>query len=154
MTHEDKNGIARRWFGELWSQGKVEVADEIIDPSYAPEWVQIDATGPDQVKHEVRYFRSVFPDLVYEIVNIVQQDDNIWVRYRGTGTQMGTAWGFEPTNRKVAFEGATILTLGEGGKIIDRWGAFCLYDILADLGLVPPFWELSQQYGKKGTNQS
>ncbi len=31
------------------------------------------------------------------------------------------------------------------GKIIDRWGAFCFYDILADLELVPPFWELSQR---------
>jgi hypothetical protein len=27
--------------------------------------------------------------------------------------------------------------------IVDRWGAFCFYDILHELGLVPPLWELS-----------
>lgn len=141
--------IARRWFEELWSQGRLEVADDIIDPEYAPEWVQIDATGPEQVKHEVRYFRSVFPDLVYEVVDIVGQEDKVWVRYRGIGTQKGAAWGFEPTEKEVTFEGATILTVSKEGKISDRWGAFCLYDILADLDLVPPFWQLSQNFGSE-----
>ena len=147
MTESKKISIARRWFEELWSHGRLEVADEIVDPEYAPEWVQIDATGPGQVKHEVRYFRSVFPDLVYEIVDMVGQDEKVWVRYRGSGTNRGAAWGFEPTGREVSFEGASILTINQEGKISDRWGAFCLYDILADLDLVPPFWQLSQHFG-------
>jgi predicted ester cyclase len=149
MSEDIRITIGRRWFGELWSEGKLEVADEIIAPDYAPEWVQIDATGPDQVKHEVRYFRSVFPDLVYEVVDIVSQGDAVWVRYHGSGTQHGAAWGFEPTNKKATFEGATILTINEEGKITDRWGAFCMYDILADLDLVPPFWELRQHFGSR-----
>ncbi|MGB3716926.1 MAG: ester cyclase [Candidatus Promineifilaceae bacterium] len=144
MFEERNVEIARRWFENLWSQGQLDVADEIVDPEYAPEWVQIDATGPGQVKHEVRYFRSVFPDLVYEIVDIVGLEDRVWVRYRGSGTHDGSAWGFEPTGKQVTFEGATILFINSEGKIIDRWGAFCFYDIFADLGLVPPFWELSQ----------
>jgi predicted ester cyclase len=148
MMEEENLTVARRWFGELWSEGKLEVADEIIDPEYAPEWVQIDATGPEQVKHEVRYFRSVFPDLEYEVVDIVGQDDKVWIRYRGRGTQKGPAWRFEPTGKNVTFEGASIITINGEGKICDRWGAFCLYDILADLDLVPPFWELSEHFGQ------
>jgi predicted ester cyclase len=144
MFEERNVEIARRWFEELWSHGQLDVADEIVDPEYAPEWIQIDATGPGQVKHEVKYFRSVFPDLVYEIADIVGLEDRVWVRYRGSGTQEGAAWGFEPTGKQATFEGATILSINSGGKIIDRWGAFCFYDIFADLGLVPPFWELSQ----------
>jgi predicted ester cyclase len=146
MLKERNVEIARRWFKELWSEANLDVADEIIDRDYAPEWVQIDATGPAQVKHEVRYFRSVFPDLVYDIVDSVGQDDRVWVRYRGQGTQKGAAWGFEPTGKSVTFEGATILHINSEGKIIDRWGAFCFYDIFSDLGLVPPFWELSQHF--------
>ena len=45
-------------------------------------------------------------------------------------------------NEEVEFEGATILYINPEGKIIDRWGAFCFYDIFADLGLLPQFWEL------------
>jgi len=138
--------VIQRWYKDLWSEGDLAVADEIIDPDYAPEWVSIEAKGPAQVKHEVRYFRSVFPDLVYQIVAIVPQENQVWVRYRAKGTHLGSAWGFKPTNQQVTFEGAAIFTLNPTGKIADRWGAFCFYDILTDLGLVPPLWELSKHF--------
>jgi hypothetical protein len=144
MDLERNKAIARRWFEEMWNKPDLEVADEIIDPEYDPEWVQIPAKGPDQVKHEIRYFRSVFPDLVYEIVDMVAQDDKVWVRYRASGTQNGSAWGFEPTKRKAHFEGATIFTISEDARVIDRWSAFSLYNILVDLGLAPPLWELNK----------
>jgi hypothetical protein len=141
---ERNSSIAKRWFRDLWTEGRLEVADEIVDPGYAPDWIQIDAKGPEQVKHEVRYFRSVFPDLEYELIDFALGKGRVWVRYKGTGTQMGNAWGFEPSGRPVEFEGVTIFYISQEGKIIDRWGAFCFYDILTDLGLVPPFWELSE----------
>ncbi len=136
--------LAKRWFEELWSKPDLDIADEIVDPDYAPDWIHIDAKGPAQVKHEIKYFRSVFPDLEYEIVDLVAQADRVWVRYKGKGTQKGNAWGFEPSGKRVEFEGATILYINPDGKIIDRWGAFCFYDILTELDLAPPIWELSQ----------
>jgi predicted ester cyclase len=148
--HEERNlAIAERWFRELWSVPDPDVADEIVAGNYAPEWIQIDATGPAQVKHEIRYFRSIFPDLTYEIVDAVANGDKVWVRYRGTGTQQGSAWGFESKGGAVTFEGVTIFQLDDQGKIIDRWGAFSFYDILVDLDLVPPLWELSKILGDR-----
>ena len=144
---EELERLAERWFIELWSEGKLEVANEIVAPNYAPEWVQIDAQGPAQVKREVKYFRSIFPDLRYELVDTAVTGDHIWVRYLGRGTQLGPAWGFPVSGREVTFDGATILTVNAAGQIVDRWGAFCMYDILADLGLAPPYWELSERLG-------
>lgn len=144
MSVEKNVELARRWFNDLWSKPDLAVADEIVAPDYAPDWIQIPAQGPAQVKHEIRYFRSVFPDLQYEIVDMVALADRVWVRYKGTGTQRGTAWGFEPTGRSVEFEGVTILYTSPEGKIVDQWGAFSMYDIFSDLGLVPPIWELSE----------
>lgn len=129
----------------MWSKPKLEVADEIVAKDYDPDWINIDAVGPEQVKHEIRYFRSVFPDLKYEIVDIISDDDKVWMRYRGKGTQKGNAWGFEATDKVIEFEGATVLYINSEGKIIDRWGAFCFYDLLTDLGLVPPLWELRER---------
>jgi hypothetical protein len=144
---EELMRLAQRWFIDLWSEGKLEVADEIVAPDYAPDWVQIDAIGPAQVKREVTYFRSIFPDLRYEIQDTAVTENRIWVRYLGRGTQLGNAWGFAPTGRVVTYDGATILTMNDAGQIADRWGAFCMYDILADLGLTPPYWELSEHLG-------
>lgn len=142
MEDERLLQVAHRWFLELWGEGNLDVAEEIVDPDYAPSWIQIDAKGPAQVQHEVRYFRSVFPDLKYEIIDSATTEDRIWVRYKGVGTQEGRAWGFDPTGRTVEFDGVTILYISQEGKITDRWGAFCFYDILTDLDLVPPLWEL------------
>jgi hypothetical protein len=135
--------LTKRWF-ELWSTRNLEIADEIIDPDYAPEWIRIPKKGPEQVKHEVRYFRGMFPDLCYEIIDITTQANKVWVRYQATGTHQGAAWGFEATGKQVTCEGVTIFTIGSTGKISDLWGMFCFYDIFTELGLVPPWWELGK----------
>ncbi len=148
MSQDRNLRLAKRWFEELWSKADLDVADEIVDPDYAPDWVQIDAKGPGQIKHEIRYFRSIFPDLKYEIVDLVSQADRVWIRYKGSGTHKGDGWGFEATGKQVEFEGVTILFTNSEGKVVDQWGAFCLYDIFVDLGLTPPFWELSKHLGE------
>jgi hypothetical protein len=145
MSKQRNEAIGRRWYEEMWSKPDLDVADEIVDKNYDPDWVHIDAVGPAQIKHEIKYFRSVFPDLRYEIVDISADEDRVWIRYKGRGTQQGNAWGFEASGKTVEFEGATILFINSEGKIIDRWGAFCFYDLLTELGLVPPLWELSKR---------
>jgi predicted ester cyclase len=144
MSKQRNENIGRQWFEEMWSKPDFDLADKIIDEQYDPEWVSIDKVGPDQVKHEIRYFRSVFPDLKYEVVDIISDGEKVWIRYKGSGTQKGNAWGFAPSGKRVEFDGATILYINSKGKVIDRWGAFCFYDILSELELVPPLWELSQ----------
>jgi predicted ester cyclase len=151
MSEERNLKLAKLWFEEMWSKPDLDIADEIIHPDYDPDWVHIDARGAAQIKHEIRYFRSIFPDLKYEILDMMAGSDRVWVRYRGTGTQKGSAWGFEPGGEKVEFEGATILYTDRDGKIVDRWGAFCFYDILTDLGLVPPLWELGKHLNRPET---
>lgn len=147
MSKQRNEAIGRRWYEEMWSKPDLNVADEIVDKDYDPEWVHIDAVGPAQIKHEIKYFRSVFPDLKYEILEMNAEEDKVWIRYKACGTQNGNAWGFEATGKSVEFEGATILYINSEGKIVDRWGAFCFYDLLTDLGLVPPLWELNEKLG-------
>ena len=141
MSQENIEHIAHLWYEVMWSKPDPNIADEIVDPNYAPEWIHIDKKGPEQIKHEIKYFRSVFPDLKYEIVETAAFSDRVWIRYKARGTQQGSAWGFPPTGKTVEFSGVTILYI-KNGKVIDRWGAFSFYDILADLELVPPLWEL------------
>ena len=140
---EENEKIARLWYEVMWNEPQPKVADQIVDPDYAPEWIHIDKKGPEQIKHEIRYFRSVFPDLKYSITETAAMSDRVWIRYKAKGTQLGSAWNFPPTEKNIEFDGATILYIKDG-KIIDRWGAFSFYDILTDLELVPPLWELNK----------
>ena len=142
MSKENEQ-IAQLWYEVMWSGPNPDVADQIVDPDYAPEWIHIDKKGPEQIKHEIKYFRSVFPDLKYTLVEIASLPNRVWIRYKAIGTQLGSAWGFPPTGKTIEFDGATILYIKDG-KVTDRWGAFSFYDILSDLGLVPPLWELNE----------
>jgi len=143
MTSQDNERIAHLWYEVMWSKPDPDLADEIIDPHYAPAWIQIDKKGPAQVKHEMKYFRSVLPDLKYEIVETAALADRVWIRYKAKGTQHGPAWGFPPTGKTIEYDGATILYI-KNNKVIDQWSAFSFYDMLTDLGLVPPLWELNR----------
>ena len=144
MNKELTEEIGYKWFEIMWSKPDLELANEIVDPQYNPSWIHIDAVGPAQVKHEIKYFRSLFPDLTYKIVDMIGLADKVWIRYKASATHQGRGWGFEATNKRVEFEGATILYINSKGKVYDRWGAFCFYDIFAELGTVPPFHELSK----------
>ena len=141
MTIQENERLARLWYEVMWSKPDPDLADEIIDPDYAPAWIQIDKKGPAQVKHEMKYFRSVFPDLKYEIVDLSVLPDGVWIRYKAKGTQLGPAWGFPATGKTVEYEGVTILYIRDD-KVIDQWSSFSFYDMLTDLELVPPLWVL------------
>lgn len=135
---------ARRFYEDMWSKPDLAAADEIIHPTYAPSWVHLPQKGPAQLKHEIRYFRTMFPDLIYEVVDLLGDDTKVWVRYRGTGTHEGAGWGFAPTHKKAEFEGVSIFTFHANGQISDHWAAYSFYDIFTSLGLAPPWWELSK----------
>ena len=142
MKIEETEKIGKLFFEEMWSKPNLAIADEIIDPKYNPSWIHINKVGPAQIKHEIKQFRSIFPDLIYEIVEIKGEENKVWIRYEAHGTHLGKGWSIEPTGKKASFEGATILYINPEGKIIDQWGAFCFYDMFYELGVFPPFWEL------------
>jgi predicted ester cyclase len=144
MKIEDSEKIGKLFFEVMWSKPDLDIADEIIDSKYNPNWIHIDKVGPDQVKHEIKHFRKIFPDLKYKIVEIKGEEDKVWIRYEAQGTHLGKTWGFESTGKEIMFEGATILYLNSDGKIKDQWGAFCFYDILCEVGVVPAIWELNK----------
>jgi hypothetical protein len=54
----------RCWFEEIFNEGNLEVADEIIDPDHIahdPTFPHL-PLGPEGVKQLVNLYRSAFPD--------------------------------------------------------------------------------------------
>ncbi|MCY3412473.1 MAG: ester cyclase [Candidatus Heimdallarchaeota archaeon] len=139
--------IIKLFYEKMWSEGDLIITDQIIHPEYHPRDVGMPEKGPALLKKEIGYFRSIFPDLHYRIIEMVEDGDKICVRYQGNGTQKGNGWGFEPTDKKIEFDGAAIFTL-ESGLIIDSWRSYCLFDIFVQTGHIPPLWELADALKK------
>ena len=55
------------------------------------------------------------------------------------------AWlGHEPGLKQVELAERLDVEPITAGRIVDRWSVYSFYDIFSELGLAPPWWELSK----------
>jgi steroid delta-isomerase-like uncharacterized protein len=90
-------------------------------------------TNAPQGTNSMEYFktgmqqvRGAFPDAQYEIVDMVAEGDQVWVRTIITGTHTGDGLGIPATGKKLSLKGATFLTFKDG-KLVK-------HDSLSDTG--------------------
>ncbi|MDP1573775.1 MAG: ester cyclase [Coxiellaceae bacterium] len=122
MTVEKNKILIQRYFEEAWNQGKLEVLDEIIDQNYInhspgspnPE------PGPKGLKPIISAIRKGFPDLHFEIKNMVVTDDQVAIHSVMHGTHTGELFGMAPTGKKVAVNQMQIERI-KNEKIVEHW---------------------------------
>jgi steroid delta-isomerase-like uncharacterized protein len=137
-TTEQHKQIARRWTEELWGQGRLEVADEII----APDYVRHDpgdpfpAVGPEDVKRIVSMLRGMLPDFRLEIEDMIAVDDKVVSRYTAFATDTKGYMGMPPTGKQLRTSAIQIFRF-EGGKIVESWAARDDMGTLQQLGQLP-----------------
>lgn len=126
MNHTDniqKNEqLIRRYFNEVWNQGNLLLLDEIIAAHYTNHSSSLADTkpGPSGLKPIVAAMRIAFPDLHYEIRDLVLTGDRIVARVIMSGTHRGDFFGMAPTNKKVYVNQINIEYV-EQGKIVEHW---------------------------------
>ena len=108
----------RRLLTEMWSGGRLELADAVVSPGYRGHFAQVDeARGPAGVKSLVSMYRTAFPDLHVEIDDLIVHGERVVTRWTATGTHRGELMGLAATQRHVEVSGITI----------DRWAhGFCI----------------------------
>jgi steroid delta-isomerase-like uncharacterized protein len=70
MSEEENKAKARRLFEEGFSQGNIDVVDEVLNPDfvcYDPNSESGEVRGAETIKNEIEYFRNAVPDLTYTI---------------------------------------------------------------------------------------
>jgi len=139
MTTEQNKAIARRWTEELWGQGQLAVADEII----APDYVRHDpgdpfpAVGADDVKRIITMLRTMLPDFRLEIEDMLADGDKVVSRYTATATDTKGYMGMPPTGKQIRTSAIQIFRFA-GGKIVESWAARDDMGTLQQLGHLPP----------------
>jgi predicted ester cyclase len=122
MSDQNK-ALARRWFEEVWNQGRESTIDELFHPlgkAYGfpePDSVLI---GPEGFKTIHRVFHSAFGDIHIPIDDLVAEGDKVAVRWTCTMVHSGGGLGFPATGKNVAFPGSSFITCS-GGQLTDGW---------------------------------
>jgi len=139
MSTEENKATARRWSEELWGQGNLAVADEIV----APEYVRHDsgdpfpAHGPGDIKKIVGMLREMLPDLRIEVEDVIAEDDKVVVRYTGVATDTQGYMGRPPTGKTVRSPAIQVFRFDDG-MIVESWAVRDDLGTLVQLGHVPP----------------
>jgi steroid delta-isomerase-like uncharacterized protein len=138
MSAQENKAMHRRLMEEAFSQGNMDVVDEIIAPDYlhhfpdSPEGVR----GPEGMKELIGMFRGAFPDIEGTIDEQVAEEDKMVMRYTARGTHEGELQGIPPTGRRVTVMGVVMSRSG-GGKMVESWELYDNLGMMRQLGLVP-----------------
>ena len=132
--------IGRRVLEEMWGQGRLELADQL----YAPDYVDHASRGPEPgtvvgpqgIRDAVASFRAAFPDLRYEVEEVMAERDLVMTRFSARGTHRGRFLGVEPSGREISYTGTDINRIS-GGKIVESWVHYDALGLLEQLGLIP-----------------
>jgi len=138
MAAEDNKAVVRRVIEEMFNQGNLDTADELIAPDYVnhdpamPEEVR----GPEGFKEFAAAYRAAFPDLHTEIETQIAEGDLVATRWTATGTHEGDLMGIAPTGRRVRQPGMDISRFSDG-KVAETWEGYNPMVMMQQIGAIP-----------------
>ncbi len=123
MSVEENIVLMRRWFKEVWNEGRVQtiydlMADNAIGVGQDQPGVEIH--GPADFIALFKRIRGAFPDIKITLEDAFGSDDKVVVRWSAIMTHTGDHLGVAATNKKVRITGITIARI-EKGKIVQGW---------------------------------
>ncbi len=131
LTLQANKEIVRRFYDEVFSQGNMTTADEIMDPNFGASFVgDRKVTDADRglvaTKEYILAFRKSFPDLKIEATDMVAEGDIVVVNIRGSGTYQGGlpdpyTIPDSAIGKKITWYG-TDYTRVVNGKMMEAWG--------------------------------
>ena len=123
--------LIRRLY-ETWSKDDFWELDSLIaekytifsDPGDAWEGQTLDL---GTYRNRLLYSRRAFPDLVFDVLQLIAERDRVAVIWKASGTHLGDLRGLPATGKRLGFSGQTFYLIQDGKaaghwQVIDRLG--------------------------------
>jgi steroid delta-isomerase-like uncharacterized protein len=140
MSAEANKAIVRRFYEEIFSQGKLELAAELFTADYVNHdsgsppggWPH----GPEGIHTVVGMYRSAFPDTQFTIDDQIAEGDRVVTRWSARGTNNGSLMGMPPSGRPISITGISIERFVDG-KMAETWVNFDALGMMQQIGVIP-----------------
>ena len=121
MGKEDVNKESlRKQIEEVWNKGNLEIIPEVISTDFSMmDLSGVELKGPEGFSQMVTFWRSMFPDLRFTVVDMVAEGDKVAAHVTYTGTFTGPFGDIEPTGKQVNMMEATFYVFKDG-KVIGQ----------------------------------
>jgi steroid delta-isomerase-like uncharacterized protein len=128
LSQEQENeALAHRFHMDIFQQGKLEVADEILasdfvwrNPIIPPELQH----GPESVKKIASQARDSMQDLQISHDDTISKGDKVMIRWTLTGTAKRELFGIPPSDKPASVVGFDLFRISSQGKIVEMWQQF------------------------------
>ena len=136
---EANKAIVRRWFEEVWNQGREETIDELFAPhavGYGLGDTDVTTRGPAEFKIFANNLRGALPDIHMKIEDSIAEGDKVTVRISVEGTHKGGNLGVPPTGRRIRIAGIVVVRIANG-QIVEGWNSWDQLGLLRQIGALP-----------------
>ena len=142
MTTEERNKAGfRRVYEEGLNGRNLAVADELIDPEFLDREAHPgENRGPESLRQLITMLRTAFPDLHFEIEDLIAEGDTVAGRLIMNGTHEGPLMGMPPTGRVVRQAHMHFVRFRDG-KAVEHWGVRDDVSMMRQLGAIPHLGE-------------
>jgi steroid delta-isomerase-like uncharacterized protein len=155
----DPRQLISKFVEELWNKRQFDVADEIFAKDCVTHQlrsgVPVDAVlrGPEAIKEHVAGWIASFPDLRFNIEQMLREGDRVVMQLVMEGTHQSTWLGIPASGKKVEIRMFTVHRVVQG-KIVEDWVLVESLGLLQQLGVIPDTAELIRNFGQRAESES
>lgn len=122
---------------QAWNERRSDYFMETTTPDYA---YYSPSSNPTPMSREdavglMQVFHQGFPDVIWQIEDLVAEGDRLTTRFVGQGTHTGDFMGIPPTGNTIRVSGIIISRI-ENGKIVEEWEEMDMMGLMEQLGMV------------------
>jgi steroid delta-isomerase-like uncharacterized protein len=136
MSNENKATL-QRFFDELFTQGDLNVADELVAANYLNHnAVPGETPGREGLKQFVAYLHRAWADLNFAVEDQIAEGDKVTTRFTITGTHQGEFAGVPATGKPIRIQAINIHRVTDG-QIQEAWVEWDAMGMMQQLGVMP-----------------
>ena len=134
---EHNKALIRRWFEEVWNQGRPEAVSEMMSEDCINHGLSEDgqpilgASGFLPIHTQIR---GAFPNIHLVVEDAIAEGDRVAVRCSVKGLHTGDHLGFPATNKHTEFNGIAIARVKDG-MFVESWNSFDFMTMYKQLGV-------------------
>ncbi len=140
MSLEENKAVVRRHYEEGWNQKNLSTVDE----THSPDHIHYDPsnpttiTGAEGIKKRLAQVIQAFPDLHFNIEDMIAEGEKVVVYWTLSGTQEGEFAGIPPTGKRIEGIQGMIIHRLSNGMIVEDKTVRDTMSMMQQLGVIPP----------------
>jgi steroid delta-isomerase-like uncharacterized protein len=135
---EENKALMRRWFEEVWNQGRADAIAEMMAEDCINHGLSEDGEplrGASGFLPFHTQFREAFPGITVVVEDALAEGDKVVVRCSVRGKHVGDSLGFKATHKTAEFDGIAIARIKDG-KFVESWNNFDFMKMYRQLGAI------------------